>query len=248
MADAVNDWRNDARFVGAFIRGGSWEVGLRIARRVQPGIGQGTTSSKSGQSNRISLRDFAAAAFVSTTTISTYLKAWELAADDGRVEHAADLVPDDEYFWDAEGLHENDWKRYYRKVSEPAPKPAPKPAPAPSVDDLPENPETVEPEHNGERPGANNYSRAIQKLSFELGEGVATTMTDDELAETLGAAEFLFLMLRGAQRLRDGSVPSPQAAALDNVKAQVPARRPSHKLAEYRDWWAAEIADSGRSN
>jgi hypothetical protein len=117
----TGDWKEDARFVGAFIRGGSWEIGLRVARNVQPGIGQGT-SSKSGQS-RISLREFAAIASVSTTTISTYLKTWELAADDGRVDHAADLASDAEYFWEAEGLLEDDWKSYFHTVSEPKPTP-----------------------------------------------------------------------------------------------------------------------------
>jgi hypothetical protein len=140
---AMTDWREDARFVGAFIRGGNWEIGLRIARRVRPGAGQGT-SSKSGQSDRISLRDFAAMARVSTTTISTYLKVWEIAADDGRVEHAADLGPDAEYFWDAEGLHADDWTRYYRQAS--APKPEPKPEPQPVKPEPKPIPEPVESE------------------------------------------------------------------------------------------------------
>ena len=33
----MGTWQEDAHFVGSFLRGGSWEIGLRIARRVRVG-------------------------------------------------------------------------------------------------------------------------------------------------------------------------------------------------------------------
>jgi hypothetical protein len=147
----VNDWKDDARFAGAFIRGGSWEVGLRIARRVQVGKGNGRPS-KTGKnlpvSDRVSLRDFASEAGVTHPTVAAYLKAWELAADRGLVDHAVDLAPDDEYDWESAGLDDANWKSFYRDANpSPAPKPAPTPGPAPvgsrksivPVDDDPED-------------------------------------------------------------------------------------------------------------
>jgi hypothetical protein len=145
-------WREDARFVGAFIHGGSWEVGLRIARSVQPGVGDRSKprGDNSPRTDRISLREFAREAHVDHKTIAAYLRAWERAADDGKVKHAATLNPNDQYIWDGRGLDEEDWKRYYH-ASKPKPKPKPKPAPEPEpvkpepqVDNFVPDPERVE--------------------------------------------------------------------------------------------------------
>ncbi|WP_156748678.1 helix-turn-helix domain-containing protein [Mycobacterium sp. E3198] len=56
----------------------------------------------------------------------------------------------------------------------------------------------------GERPGATVYSWQIQHISASIAEP-CDTFTDDQLAEALGAAEFLYLLLRGATILRGGA-------------------------------------------
>ncbi|AXN45605.1 hypothetical protein MM1218R_03671 [Mycobacterium marinum] len=52
------------------------------------------------------------------------------------------------------------------------------------------------------RPGMTNYSKGIQNISSALGE---ETLTDQELAEALGAAQFLYELLRGEKLIRDTS-------------------------------------------
>jgi hypothetical protein len=142
-------WREDARFVGAFIHGGSWEVGLRIARSVQPGVGDRSKprGDNSPRTDRISLREFAREAHVDHKTIAAYLRAWERAADDGKVKHAATLNPNDQYIWYGRGLDEEDWKRYYHASKpKPKPKPEPKPEPQPVKPEPKPIPEPVESE------------------------------------------------------------------------------------------------------
>lgn len=87
-------WKEDARFVGAFVRGGDWEIGLRIARSVEVNAGEG---GKPRSSTRISVAEFAREAGISDKTVAKYLAAWEWAAGEGLVDHAADLNPADEY-------------------------------------------------------------------------------------------------------------------------------------------------------
>ena len=87
--------KEDAKFVGAFVRGGSWEVGLRIARNVTPGEGQGT--SVRSDRGRVSMVDFATEAGISKNTVAKYLAAWEWAADRELVDPSSDLRRDDEY-------------------------------------------------------------------------------------------------------------------------------------------------------
>lgn len=56
------------------------------------------------------------------------------------------------------------------------------------------------------RPGVTTYSIAIQRLSSSLAEG-CDTLTDDEVAEALGAAQFLYELLRGETVQRGGRAP-----------------------------------------
>jgi hypothetical protein len=118
-------WQEDARFVGVFLRGGSWEIGLRIARRVTVGEGNGRPSKTSpiGEvSGRVGAIAFAREANISEHTVRRYLAAWEWASSDGLVDAAADLNPDDEYDFDEAGLHEDEWRQYYQTaVDNPPP-------------------------------------------------------------------------------------------------------------------------------
>lgn len=109
-----HDWKEDARFVGAFVRGGNWEVGLRIARNVEIGKGNGRPSKtvyKYPVSDRISIDEFAREAGISSRTVRRYLATWEWAAGDGVVDHAVDLTAGDEY--DFSEFSQDDWKEYY---------------------------------------------------------------------------------------------------------------------------------------
>ena len=108
------DWQEDARFVGAFIRGGNWECGLRIARRVTVDKGTAHRVMASSGHERISIRDFSEEAGVSKTTIAKYLATWEWAADADHVDPSADLSPDDEYDFEALGLDQDKWAEFYQ--------------------------------------------------------------------------------------------------------------------------------------
>lgn len=101
-------WQEDARFVGAFIRGGDWEIGLRVARNLDP-LGR-------PRSPKVSQSMFSCESGLSERTVKRYLDAWEHAADDGVVDHAADLGPNDEFDWKKAGLTQSDWLTYYGKA------------------------------------------------------------------------------------------------------------------------------------
>jgi transposase len=55
-----------------------------------------------------------------------------------------------------------------------------------------------------ERAGATPYSRDIQRLSASIAEN-CTALTDEEVAEALGAAQFLYELLRGETILREST-------------------------------------------
>jgi hypothetical protein len=118
MQVTQHSWKEDARFVGAFVRGGDWEVGLRVARNVEVGAGEG---GKPVSSDRISMVDFANEAGISKNTVAKYLAAWEWAADAGKVDPSVELTADDEYGWETAGLTEEDWKDFYKKACDNPP-------------------------------------------------------------------------------------------------------------------------------
>jgi hypothetical protein len=57
----------------------------------------------------------------------------------------------------------------------------------------------------GERPGATSYSRGIQGMSVSIGD-ICDSLTDEQIMEALGAAQFLYEMLRGAKIIRERKV------------------------------------------
>ena len=112
-------WKEDAKFVGAMVRGGDWEIGLRIARSVEINAGNGGDRRSESFSvpkgtlkvGKTSINEFAAVAGIGVNTVRRYLAAWEWAANDGLVDASADLNPDDEY--DFSAFDEGSWKEYY---------------------------------------------------------------------------------------------------------------------------------------
>ena len=94
-------YEEDVRFVGAFVRGGNWEVGLRVARNV--GRGQMPSTAK----------DFARDAGISVDSVRRYLRAWNQAAADGYVDPAVALTPDTELTWIEDTHTKKLWDYYY---------------------------------------------------------------------------------------------------------------------------------------
>lgn len=118
----MTDWKQDAQFVGAFIRGGSWEIGLRIARNVTVDTGNGGKSAdKSALVNRVSLRTFATEAGIDGKTVARYLSTWEWAADAGLVDRSAELTSDFEYDWPASELTQETWNNFFEVAGENPP-------------------------------------------------------------------------------------------------------------------------------
>jgi hypothetical protein len=118
-----SSWKDDAHFVGAFVRGGDWEIGLRVARNVTPNNkgGRPKTSGISEVSGRVSLVEFAKEAGVHADTIAKYLAAWEWAALERVVDPSAELGPDDFYDWKQSGPTPEDWKFFYKKACQNPP-------------------------------------------------------------------------------------------------------------------------------
>jgi hypothetical protein len=123
-------YEEDVRFVGAMLRGGDWEVGLRIARNVDPTKGTAHRVMLRPEHERVSVRQFADDAKaigynISPNTVAKYLAAWEWAAHDMVVPFGAELTADTEIDWI--GGHERDpdpkvaedreeWSKFYAKA------------------------------------------------------------------------------------------------------------------------------------
>lgn len=97
-------YEEDVRFVGAFVRGGDWEVGLRVARNV---VGSGQV-----RGIRVSKEKFSEDSGLSVRTVIRYYEAWQAAAADSYVDPAESLMPDDEYDWTDEHTKER-WDSFY---------------------------------------------------------------------------------------------------------------------------------------
>ena len=122
-------WKDDAKFVGVMVRGGDWEIGLRIARSVwAKADGAGRPSNvksniklyitpdagrQDGEELRCTMVEFGVEAGISQPTVRRYLAAWEWASEAGMVDPAAELGPEDEYdfseFPKSERTEGGDW-------------------------------------------------------------------------------------------------------------------------------------------
>jgi len=96
----MSGWQDDAREFGRYVRQGGWRLGLLVARNC--GAGQG----------KVPVAQFAIEARIGTSTVSLYLRAWELAANENLVPHAVTLSPTAEPVLDTTSLP--DWRRFYR--------------------------------------------------------------------------------------------------------------------------------------
>lgn len=110
-------YEEDVRFIGAFARGGKWEIALRIARRVEIGNGQGERTDLGTKCaevhERHSLAKIARDTGLHRKTVQKYLATWEWAANDGVVDPSAELSLDTEYDWEASGIGQDEWDEYY---------------------------------------------------------------------------------------------------------------------------------------
>lgn len=117
----------DAREFGRHFKQGGWRLGLLVARNCEPGKpgrpkADAENPSREMDSGKVSFTDFAGEAGVSQSHVSYYYKAWKLAADDGKCQHAQSLSPEDE---DLDDLEEDDehtrelWSKYLEKAKVP---------------------------------------------------------------------------------------------------------------------------------
>lgn len=110
----------DAEEFGNHIKQGSgWRLGLLVARNVESSQGA-RTDLRTGAEVKVSGAEFARLSSASERTIQYYYNAWELAADEGVVEHAKNIVPGQAYELEVGKLPK--WSTYYRKAKAPEPK------------------------------------------------------------------------------------------------------------------------------
>ena len=81
-------YEEDVWSVGAYLRGGKWEVALRIARNVTPDAGNG---GRPEVGPRHSFNSSPRTAVTPSETVRRYYKAWQKAAADGVVDPAETL-------------------------------------------------------------------------------------------------------------------------------------------------------------
>jgi hypothetical protein len=105
--------KQDAAEFGQHVRLGGWRLGLLVARNVQKGKGQGARQPRNDRHEveKVSATRFGQLAGTSAPRVLRYLAAWEAAADDGYVKHAADLTPGQEIDLDPGELPP--WSKYY---------------------------------------------------------------------------------------------------------------------------------------
>ncbi|MFE2101067.1 hypothetical protein [Streptomyces sp. NPDC059468] len=93
----------DAREFGVYARTGGWAFALMVARSVRPG------GQASGETPKVSAKEFAELAGCSPERVMRYYKAWDRAADDGLVPHFEGLRPGQ----DVELPDADVWLSYY---------------------------------------------------------------------------------------------------------------------------------------
>lgn len=108
----------DAKEFGIHARQKGWRLGLLVARSCELSKG-GQPAQKANRTKseyaKISLRQFAELAGLSSTTASRYYNAWENAAKDGHVPHATELEPGQEIELDTKKLPA--WRTYFQEVT-----------------------------------------------------------------------------------------------------------------------------------
>lgn len=113
----------DARIVGKVAHGGDWAIAFLIARNCES-KGGGPRSTVTGVTDdRVSLRQFAEMAKLSTPTVSRWFSQWERAAEAGIVPHAVELAPGQDHVPDGfnshrewlDALEEHDWRSFRPK-------------------------------------------------------------------------------------------------------------------------------------
>lgn len=115
-------YSDDVREFGEFVRhGGSWSYGLKVARWVEPGAGQGerTDLGSIGPRSKVSATQFARDADVSRKSVDRYIKAWDYAADAGLVPHRERIQPGEDIA--VEDLEDEQWTEAYRKGNKSKP-------------------------------------------------------------------------------------------------------------------------------
>lgn len=118
----------DAAEFGLHVTQGGWRLGLLVARNVVVSPGRVSAESLAPKTNATR---YARLAGTSNDRVLRYLNAWEQAADDGLVPHAAALTPGAEIDLDADRLPA--WSTYYRPlVRRTSGRTSPPPAPVPS--------------------------------------------------------------------------------------------------------------------
>jgi hypothetical protein len=105
----------DAREFGIHMRQGGWRLGLLVARNVE----KKSTAHRPHVTNRdkndkVSAREFSEVAGVDRNKVLRYLKAWNIAAEDGFVPPSSELSPGEEVDLNVDKLPE--WTTYLRQT------------------------------------------------------------------------------------------------------------------------------------
>ena len=125
----------DAREFGQHVRHGGWRLGLLVARNCRPGQAgrpslkncphvdnyEDETNESTSSDNRVGFREFAKIAGVGHAQVAYYYKAWQLAAQDGKVPPADELDSESEPLQDQLTDDDNTrdlWSKYLHMARE----------------------------------------------------------------------------------------------------------------------------------
>lgn len=179
-------YEEDVRFVGAYLRGGKWEVALRIARNVTPDAGNG---GRPEVGPRHSFNQFAKDSGHSIETVRRYYKAWQKAAADGVVDPAETLSADSEYDWENSGLTQEDWDGFYTEARYGGSNAKKRPASKQDViDAIKDNPEIAEAAWEAIEEKAIERAQDAQLAAIQRG-GCATKVDKDKLGSAWAAVK-----------------------------------------------------------
>src|SRR5262245_22917345 len=110
--------KHDAEEFGLHLKQGGWRLGLLVARNVEKGKGDGvrrdSAAFATAKAGKVSAAEFGRMSHTTADRVLRHLEAWEKAAENGHVPHAATITPGDDLKLDAESLPP--WSDYYRAV------------------------------------------------------------------------------------------------------------------------------------